>query len=131
MRKRSSLFLGFGLVGALFLGGCGNDCQSTCTKLYGTAPNCGDPRGEKGTESYFVGLVTFGQSRDKKMRQCMDECEGALETPGEVGDYRPTEYTPSDQPVSLENDRQAAVWMECVDSHSCENLAGGYCAPVW
>ena len=116
---------------ALFLSGCGNDCQSTCNKLYGTAPNCGDSRGERGSANYFPGLVDFGESREKKTRQCMDECENALDVPGEVGDYRPTEQTPSDEPVSLENDRQAALWMDCVESHSCENLALNYCAPIF
>lgn len=131
MPTRSPLILCLAASLSLFFSGCGNDCQSTCAKLYGTAPNCGDPSGEKGTDSYFAGLNTFGQGREDKTRQCMDECEGALEKPGEVGDYRPTEYTPSDQPVTLENDRQAAVWMDCVESHSCENLSAGYCAPVW
>ena len=131
MLKRSSMFVRCAVAVSLFLSGCGNDCQSTCTKLYGTAPNCGDPSGDPDSENYFRGLVTFGQTREKKMRQCMDECEGALEKPGEVGEYAPTEYTPSDVAVTLENDRQAAVWMECVESHSCENLASGYCAPVW
>jgi hypothetical protein len=132
MSAHTPLFLGFVAAGALFVSGCGNDCQSSCTKLYGTTTaNCGDARGEKGTESYFQGLVNYGQSREKKNRQCMDECEGALERPGEVGDYSPTEYTPSDEATELENDRQAALWMDCVDSHSCDNLASGYCAPVW
>ena len=132
MSAHTPLFLSFVAAGALFVSGCGNDCQSSCTKLYGTTTdNCGDARGEKGTESYFQGLVNYGQSREKKNRQCMDECEGALERPGEVGDYSPTEYTPSDEATELENDRQAALWMDCVDSHSCDNLASGYCAPVW
>ncbi len=131
MPTRSSMMFTLTMAVSLFIGGCGNDCQSTCTKLYGNAPNCGDPSGEKGTESYFAGLVTYGQTREKKTRQCMDACEGALEVPGELGDYAPTEYTPSDVPVTLENDHQAAVWMDCVESHSCENLASGYCAPVW
>ncbi len=131
MSARSSLVLCLTASVSLFIAGCGNDCQSTCNRLYGNKPNCGQSSGEKGTESYFPGLVTFGQEPEEKKRQCMNECEGAMEKPGEVGDYRPNEYTPSDVPVSLENDRQAALWMDCVADTSCENLASGYCAPVW
>jgi len=61
----------------------------------------------------------------------MDECESALKIPGEVGNYTPNEYTPASEPVTLENDHQAAVWMDCVAETSCEFLDGGYCAPVW
>jgi hypothetical protein len=131
MSARSSLVLCLTASVSLFIAGCGNDCQSTCNKLYGTKPNCGEESGERGSENYFPGLNRFGEDETKKKRQCMDECELAMKTPGEVGDYRPNEYTPSDVNVELTNDRQAAVWMDCVDSHACEKLAAGYCAPVW
>ena len=126
MQNRSSLFVGFGLVSALFFSGCGNDCQSTCTKLYGSAPNCGEPNETLGTK----GLNAYGESRTQKERQCMTACEKGLSVPGEVGDYDPEDLnTPAD--VELETDRQVAVWMDCVDVNNCMNLEAGYCRPVW
>lgn len=111
--------------------GCGPDCQSTCDKIYGEAPGCGDPTGEHGTESYYPGTIGPSGTREKLLGQCMDECSNALQTPGEVGNYTPQQYTPSDEVVELENDKQVALWMECVDGQSCENLTSGYCAPIW
>jgi hypothetical protein len=108
--------------------GCGKDCQSTCNKLYGTTPNCGDPFG---TEVY--GLLG-SQTRGEKMSDCMTACEDALAVPGKLGDYDP--YTrqqnrgQEDLP-ELKNDRQVALWMECVAETSCQNLKDGICAPVW
>jgi len=127
MPKRSSQIVLSAVVVSLFLSGCGNDCQSTCTKLYGTTPNCGGPNEAIGT----IGLVQNGESESKKMRQCMTACETGLEKPGEVGDYDPEDpSTPRD--VTLDNDRQVAVWMDCIASNDCSNLeTGGYCRPVW
>ena len=127
MPKRSSQIVLSAVVVSLFLSGCGNDCQSTCTKLYGTTPNCGVPNEAEGTK----GLVQNGESESKKMRQCMTACETGLEKPGEVGDYDPEDPdTPRD--VTLDNDRQVAVWMDCIASNDCSNLeTGGYCRPVW
>lgn len=119
------------LVFPVGLFACGKDCQSTCTKLYGTAPNCGDPKGEKDTEGYFEGLVNNDQSRDEKMNDCMGECKDGLTKPGEVGDYDPyTKFDGKERP-KLENDRQVALWMECIDEHSCQKLLDGYCEPTW
>ena len=116
----------------LWISGCGTDCQSACTKLYGTAPNCGDPRGDDpDAEGYFAGLIGAGQTREKMMRQCMDECEGALDKPGDASDYEPNKYTPATETVTLENDEMAALWMDCIADQSCQNLAEGYCSPVW
>ena len=89
----------------LWVSGCGTDCQSTCTKLYGTAPNCGDKRGDNPDDpGFFAGLIGAGQTREKMMRQCMDECEGALEKPGDAGDYDPNKFTKATETVTLEND---------------------------
>ena len=106
--------------------GCGKDCQSTCNKLYGTTPNCGD---KFGNEEY--GLLG-SETRGEKMSDCMTACEDALANPGKLGDYDP--YTPLENPEDqpeLKNDRQVALWMECVDETSCPNLKAGICAPVW
>jgi hypothetical protein len=112
--------------------GCGTvDCQSTCDKIYGEAPGCGEPKGTPGEEGYLSGLIGPSGSTEKMLRQCQDECTTALQTPGEVGNYAPTEYTPSTEVVELENDKQAALWMDCVSEFDCANLESGYCAPIW
>ena len=80
---------------------------------------------------WVAGLLGAGQTREKMRRQCMDECEGALEKPGDAGDYDPNKFTKATETVTLENDEMAALWMDCVEEQSCENLAEGYCSPVW
>ena len=35
-----------------------------------------------------------------------------------------------DDDVALENEQQAALWMDCVAETSCDNLDKNYCAPV-
>ena len=133
MAKRMSTALAL-LVLPLTMVGCGKDCQATCTKLYGTSPNCGDPEGDDPESvNYFKGLLQ-GQDRDEKMDDCMSACNDALKVPGEIGDYDP--YTKRDNvkkdPMpQLENDRQAGLWMECVAEHSCTKLLEGYCEPRW
>ena len=101
--------------------GCGPDCQSTCEKLYSQGGECkftspGDPEGEA---SFAV---------------CSEACEDAMGIPGDAGDYNPNEKTPSSQSVTLENDQQAAMWMDCIEEKSCElikSTGGRFCAPIW
>ena len=96
--------------------GCGPDCQSTCNTLY---------------QSEQCNIQSPGSDQGELLNTCMDACEDALKQPGEVGDYNPTEYTPASVSVTLQNDKQAAVWMDCVSETACEFLESGYCAPVW
>jgi len=133
MSTRSTVLYSALAAVALWTTGCGTDCQSACTKLYGTAPNCGDPSGDDPeAEGYIAGLIGAGQTREKMNRQCMNECENALDKPGDAGDYKPNEWTEKKSTVSLENDEMAALWMDCVEDQSCANLAtGNYCKPVW
>jgi len=117
---RIGLILGAGVI-ALFASGCGPDCQSTCEKLYASNGECefttaGDPDGQR------------------NYARCMDSCSSAIATPGEAGDYNPQEKIPSSQTVELKNDQQAALWMDCIEEKSCENLktsSGRFCAPIW
>ncbi len=100
---------------------CGPDCQTTCEKLYAQGAACeftsaGDPNGEK------------------NFTRCMETCNEAIQTPGDAGDYNPNEKTPSSQSIDLENDQQAALWMDCIEEKSCELLktsGGRFCAPIW
>ena len=109
------------IVGTALTSACGPDCQSTCEKLYSPGGECqfvsaGDPTGEE----------NFGE--------CMKECGNAVLTPGDAGNYNPNEKTPSSNSVKLENDQQAALWMDCIEEKSCELLkttGGRFCAPIW
>ena len=104
-----------------FQAACGPDCQTTCEKLYSQGGECkftspGDSTGEK---SFAV---------------CNESCEEAIMRPGDAGDYNPNEKTPSSQSISLENDQQAAMWMDCIEEKSCElikSTGGRFCAPIW
>jgi len=95
---------------------CGPDCQSTCNLIYEES-QCGIPRP--------------GQSVKDSISRCMEECNSGLKRPGEVGDYSPNEKTPQSEKPSLDNDKQTALWMDCVKNTSCENLEKNYCAPIW
>lgn len=101
--------------------GCGPDCYSSCEKLFGDAADeCDirvpDKKGESG--------------RQEMIRQCVDHCESALGNNGDIGDYTPNERASSDDDITLENEKQAALWMDCVSETSCDNLNKNYCAPV-
>jgi hypothetical protein len=114
-----SVVLGAVVALATAASGCGPNCQSTCNALY-------QDIGSGGCD-----IQSPGSSRSELIQLCLDECEAALLIPGDVGDYNPLERTPSNVSVSLDNDRQAAVWMECIAETSCEFLDDGYCEPVW
>jgi hypothetical protein len=105
--------------------GCGYNCQDTCQHVY-AASECN---------------VATGQiDETQKIDDCIDVCQEALLRAGEVGDYDPyTPYRSGEQP-QIENDKQAALWMECVWSKApepgyqagCEDLqtTEGYCSPI-
>ncbi len=93
---------------------CGPDCQSSCEKLY-SENECG--------------IEVAGVSRDDLLGQCNTTCENALEQTGEIRDnYKPNEFTPSDKALIIENDREAALWMDCVEENACIKLEEGYCS---
>ncbi len=124
-RLRAPLFLG-ALLGLPVLDGCSSaceenscNCQEACNHLY--------LEGE-------CNIVKVGNdSREERIGDCVAECEGALDTPGEVrDDYNPYEYTPANESESVRftNDAEVALWMECVATTSCELINNGYCAPL-
>ena len=115
MASRTLLGAALGLISAVAVG-CGPNCESTCGRLY---------------QSEQCNIQSPGSDQEELITTCEDACEYALGRPGEVGDYNPTEYTPASVSVTLQNDKQAAVWMDCVAETSCEFLESGYCAPVW
>lgn len=113
--RHSPTALALGLA-ALYLSGCGPNCQSTCEKLY-LESECNTQRP--------------GRTTDELLQRCASECEEALKRPGEIGDYDPYDNSGSGSSIVLENELQAAVWMECVAESACEKIDDGYCAPVW
>ncbi|MFT5680152.1 MAG: hypothetical protein ACI8RZ_001057 [Myxococcota bacterium] len=115
MVSRCLLSAALAVISALAVG-CGPNCESTCNTLY---------------QSEQCNVQSPGSDQTELLTTCMDSCEYALGRPGEVGDYKPTEYTPASVSVTLDNDKQAAVWMDCVSETACEFLESGYCAPVW
>jgi hypothetical protein len=101
---------------AVVAAGCGPNCQSTCERLYfEDAANCGVP--------------TPGRDTDEAFRDCINACEEALDAPGELGTYNPDDRQTSGESIILQNETQAAAWMECVDQTSCEDINAGYCEP--
>ncbi len=112
---RISLILFSGIAFSQLLA-CGPDCQSTCNKLY---------------QTYECGIERPGTTLNERVDRCMDECNLALRKPGKLGDYNPNEETPRSEDINLENDQQAAAWMDCVKNTACENLERNFCAPVW
>lgn len=118
MRARSILMTVAALTGLTLAPGCGPDCQSTCNKLFQEVDG-------------GCNLQRPGQSREDLLRSCNDACDNALDTPGEIrAEYKPNEYTRSDQSVRFQNDQEAALWMDCVEAQACEKLDDGYCSPT-
>lgn len=113
------------LLALPLLTGCGETCQSTCTHVY-------DPS--------ECGIIIPGVGTDKIVGECVRQCERALATPGDIGTYDPkSRNTGAD--IKLENDQQAAAWIDCVweiapepgPQESCSQLdpaIGGKCAPI-
>lgn len=103
---------------AVFMG-CGYDCQSTCIRIYDPA-ECD------------IAAQIGGASDAELERQCIDECENALKNVGPMGSYDPrTQRNPLVNEV-LQNERQAAEWMDCVWEADCSQLdpASGICHPI-
>jgi len=98
--------------------GCGPNCQSTCDKLYGTT---GDA----------CSIQRPNTSEKELKTTCLEKCNAALDVPGELEGYDPDQQQGSSSSVEITNDKQAAVWMDCIAETACEDLDHGYCAPVW
>ncbi len=95
---------------------CNPTCQSVCNKIY---------------NEQYCGIVRPGKESDELISDCIGYCEEALTEPGELGTYDPYERVSSSTSIELENEEQAALWMDCVAQQSCERLGQGYCAPIW
>ena len=107
-----------GLVAPFFMAACGPTCQSTCQKLYSES-ECNIKRPD--------------MEQSELIRDCLNYCEDALDTPGDLGNYDPFNTEGSSRSKVLENENQAASWMYCVSEIACDDLGGGAnkCPPVW
>lgn len=114
--------LGLSAAGLLLGTACGPNCQNTCNQVY---TQCN--------------IQKAGQTQEELFRECVSECNAAMQESGEQGAYNPEQRRSSNEPLTLENDQQAAAWMDCVWNHApdatpeqCEELdpSTGYCAPI-
>lgn len=102
----------------IFASACGPTCQNTCRRIY--AQN-------------ECGITDPALDENEQIRECLSDCETALTISGELGDYDPDKRSPTNIKVILENEIQAAAWMDCVWETECDDLhpaLGGYCAPI-
>lgn len=111
----------FALAALLFTTGCGPDCQSSCEKLWGDGPESCNMTG--------AGRNTDLQ-RQEVLSECTASCEQALQRNGELGAYDPNVTTGNQEGIRLENEKQAAMWMDCIDEAACDKLEDGLCAPT-
>lgn len=70
-----------------------------------------------------------GQEADTLVRECVQECEVALRRTGELNGYDPDDRNSVDRSESfrLQNEKQAALWIDCVIETSCRDLDEGFC----
>lgn len=117
LEERQVIVLALGM-----LVGCGPNCQSTCGHLF---------------DGSSCGIERPGVEPSEQTRRCINQCEDALNQPGKLDGFNPNEPT-SSQDVTLENEQQAAAWMDCVwetapdaSDEQCRALEReGYCAPT-
>ena len=100
----------------LAVAGCGYNCQSTCFRIY-------DPS--------ECAVVIAGVQSSERIRDCITECENALDAVGPMGTYDPNSAGGTSRHV-LQNERQAAEWMDCVWAAECTELdpVAGVCHPI-
>ncbi len=128
--RASTVFL---LVFAALAGACNPDCPGgdecavgpscydSCEKLFGD----GD-----GQCNIQIPGKEGPSGRAEMVSRCVAHCESAMNRAGEIGNYTPNERASGDDDISLENEQQAALWMDCVAQTSCDLLDKNYCAPI-
>ena len=110
------------LLAAAGLVGCAqHDCHTSCSKLFG------DGDGECAIQ---VPGHADANGQAEIEQQCEGYCDAAMNQSGAVGDYDPNVRASGNEDVGLENDAQAALWMDCIDDTDCADLNNNYCAPT-
>lgn len=101
-----------------FVVGCGPDCQSSCNRIFGSSDG-------------QCNMIPAGINDETEIQdlnsQCVAECQRALSNPG------PATYDPNERHTSethMSTDKDAALWMDCVNESACEDLGNGICAPT-
>jgi hypothetical protein len=96
--------------------GCADpvSCQTACQRAF-RANECN--------------LRVPGRDQDRLVRDCTNECDNALRETGELNGYDPNDRSSVDrsEPFQLQNEKQAALWIDCVLETSCEDLNQGFC----
>ncbi len=106
------------IVAVATLAGCNTyNCVSTCERIYKEAE---------------CGVQIAGKQENASIDDCVFECNDALKKTGTIGDYNPYNTRNPLVTYELENEVQAAAWMECVNTVSCGELdpATGRCPPT-
>lgn len=112
------------LTAAAVMAGCGPDCRSSCTKLYGNSTQA-----DGSTQCQIVVPGKSGdEGRNELIADCEATCDAAMRNTGEMNGYDPNQKGTGDD-ISINNEKQAAAWMDCVAETSCDNLGKGFCEP--
>ena len=92
---------------------CGPTCGEACRKIYEPS-ECGIQPGG-------------GVSSSELIETCSAACDQALESPGQLNGYNPGQRQL--RGFELQNETQAAAWMDCVWEAECDTLQGD-CFPI-
>jgi hypothetical protein len=106
------------LLAIFSLVGCGPNCRQSCERLYGD--------GDGQCNINVIG-AEGDAGANELIQDCLATCESAMATTGPVGTYDPNSN--DDNEATIQNEKQAALWMDCVEGSSCETLGKGYCQP--
>ena len=121
MRARTIVLFLATFTTSVFASGCGPDCTDSCQKIFGDkSDQC----------NIQIPGKTGAAGREEMVSACEAHCQHALKLNGDIGNYEPNQRASGDDDISLENEKQAALWMDCVAETSCDNLNDNYCAPV-
>lgn len=103
--------------------GCGaqHDCQSSCAKIFGSTD---------GQCNIQVAGHSDDNGQSDMIKTCENYCENAMSQSGEVGDYDPNVRASGNEDVGLDNEAQAALWMDCIEETDCADIGDNYCAPT-
>lgn len=103
---------------------CSPTCQTTCQRFYDETECAAGPA---------------GIPNDDAINSCLTICQDALQVTGEpvtTGDRRfdPQIISPGNISSTLENEQEAAAWMDCVASFAddeCYLLDQQYCVKIF
>jgi hypothetical protein len=112
---------------SMFAMGCNPTCPDTCRRFY---------------DETQCNAAPDGFSADDAIATCTKICQDALQVTGPDVDidsskgraFDPSRIAPLNESITLENERDAAAWMDCVASFSddeCSLLDQQYCVKIF